>query len=348
MNFKFKAAVLHKVRKPLKIKELSMPKLSRGQVLVKIAYSGICGSQIMEIDGMRGKDKWLPHCLGHEASGEVLKIGENVKKIKKGEKVILTWLKCEGIESKNPTFLDYKTTVNSGKITTFSNYAIVSENRVVKKPKFLNMKEAVLYGCALPTGFGMVINEIIPRKQDKILLIGLGGIGMSVLIGLKAIRHKNVIIAEISDNKVSQAKRFGFKNAFNIRKINLKDKLIETFPEGIDICIETAGKIKTIEYGFSLIKEQGGKIFFASHPENGKKIKLNPHELIKGKCIYGSWGGKCNPDKDVPKIAQMIKKNRINLNLMMNKVYSLEKINIALSDMKKGKVIRPIVKMRHN
>ena len=129
-----KAAVLNKLKKPLEVKNLKIPKLSKGQILVKIFYSGICRSQIFEIDGYRGKDKWLPHVLGHEGSGVVIDIGDGVKKIKKNDQVILTWIKGKGIDADNPTYTSNNSKINSGKVSTFSNYAIVSENRVVKIP----------------------------------------------------------------------------------------------------------------------------------------------------------------------------------------------------------------------
>ena len=127
--------------------------------------------------------------------------------------VILTWIKCKGIDANNAIYKSNFKKINSGKITTFSNYTIVSENRLIKKPNNINMKNAVLFGCAIPTGFGMVINEVKPKKSQQILLIGLGGIGMSVLMGLKCLKHTNVIIADISKQKLTFAKKWVSVNA---------------------------------------------------------------------------------------------------------------------------------------
>ena len=347
MKVLIKSAVLEKIKKPLKIKTLNYKPLTRGQVLVKVYYSGVCGSQVMEINGNRGKDKWLPHCLGHEASGEVIEIGKDVRKVKKGDRVILTWIKCNGIEADNAVYNINSTRINSGKITTFSNYTIVSENRIVKKPNDINMKEAVLFGCAIPTGFGMVINEVKPKKNMNILVIGLGGVGISVLMALKSIGHRNVIVTDISEKKLKFAKEIGFINCINSRKTNIKQSILEKNKKGVDICIETAGKTQTIELGFSLIKDNGGKLYFASHPENGHFIKIKPHDLIRGKNIYGSWGGKTLPDRDIPKISRMLKKTNINLEKLLNKTYSLNKINLAIKDLKNGNVTRPLIRMDH-
>ena len=347
MKVSIKSAILEQTKKPLKIKTLNYSSLSRGQVLIKVHYSGVCGSQVMEVNGSRGKDKWLPHCLGHEASGEVIEIGKGVKKVKVGDKVILTWIKCNGIEAQNANYNIDNIKINSGKITTFSNYTIVSENRLVKKPKNINMKEAVLFGCAIPTGFGMVINEVKPKKNMHILVIGLGGIGICVLMALKSIGHNNVIVVDISEKKLKFAKEMGFVNCINSKKIDLRQSILAKHKKGVDICIETAGKAQTIELGFSLIKDNLGKLYFASHPDNSHFIKLKPHDLIKGRNIYGSWGGKTLPDRDIPKISRMLKKTNINLEKLLNKTYSLNKINSAIRDLENGNVIRPLIRMDH-
>ena len=143
------AAVLESYRRPLQLVELEIPKLQRGQVLVKIAYSAICRSQLMEIKGQRGQDRWLPHLLGHEASGIVVDTGPGVAKVKSDEEVVLTWIKSNGLEAAPPKYVHRGKTINAGPITTFSTFTIVSENRLVAKPAELHMDSAVLFGCAL-------------------------------------------------------------------------------------------------------------------------------------------------------------------------------------------------------
>ena len=157
---RIKAAVLFELNKPLEIRTLKRRPLESGQVFVKILYSGVCRSQLMEVRGLRGDDRWLPHLLGHEGSGVVEDVGPDVKKFKKGDEVILSWIKGNGIEAQGAIYDSDDVVINSGKVTTFSNYSVVSENRLVKKPKNLGFDTAILFGCALPTGAGMVINEI--------------------------------------------------------------------------------------------------------------------------------------------------------------------------------------------
>jgi len=347
MSIYFKAAVLEKTNSPLKIKDLKIPKLKTGQVLVKVLFSGVCRSQLMEIEGKRGRDKWLPHCLGHEGSGVVESIGPKVTKVKKNDKVILTWIKGKGINAAGAEYSNKLKKINSGQVTTFSQYTIVSENRLVKKPNFVDEDEAVLYGCAIPTGFGMVINEIKPKKNMSVIVIGVGGIGMSALLALKCLKIKKIVVIDISAKKIQMAKKLGFKNSFSGTDEYLDKKISKILKDGADICIECAGTIKTIEKGFSLIKNNGGRLLFASHPPNNEKISFFPHEFIKGKQISGSWGGKTYPDRDIAKIAKMIKNSGISLKPLISKKYKLKDINNAIKDLKNGKVFRPIIDMRN-
>ena len=338
---KTKAAVLFKSNSKLQVLDLTLPKLNKGQVLVKLFYSGICRSQIMEIEGKRGKDKWLPHLLGHEAYGKVIGIGSNVKKVKKNDNVIVSWIKGKGRNVNGPTYYNKSKKINSGPVTTFSNLTIVSENRVYKTPYFKDKKLAVLCGCALPTGYGMIHNELKIKINDKrsILLVGLGGIGISALMALKEKNVKNVTILDISKKKLNFAKKLGFTCFFNNKK-NISFLKKKKF----DVAIESAGKIETIELAFSIINSKSGKLIFASHPEKNKKIKIDPHELISGKTIKGSWGGGFNLDKDMNLLLNNIRKLKKYYSEMLSKEYKLSDINKAIKDIKNNDEFRAIIK----
>lgn len=340
----FKAAVLTELKKPLEILELEIPKLQRGQVLVKVLYSGICRSQVMEIKGGRGEDKWIPHLLGHEGVGEVIDIGSAVSKVRPGDKVILGWLKCDGLNVGGASYNYNGKIINSGPVTTFSEYTIVSENRLIIKPKEIDDSIAVLFGCALPTGSGMILNELKPKKSDFLLILGLGGIGFSALITSLLIGCKNIIAADISDQKLNLAKDLGVNYLINTSNTNLLKEINRiTNDKGVDACIESAGKIHTIELGFECVKYGGGILIFASHPEDGKKIKLLPHDLIRGKKIFGSWGGGTIPEKDFPILSSYIVNGNIDLGILVDKRYKLTEINDAIDDLESGKVFRPII-----
>ncbi|MBF0613998.1 MAG: zinc-binding dehydrogenase [Magnetococcales bacterium] len=347
MNKIIHAAVLEELGKPLVIKEIRMTDLLPGQVLVKILFSGVCRSQVMEVRGARGDDPWLPHLLGHEGSGIVVEVGANVAKVKPGDAVILGWIKGEGMDAPGAKYSYGSQIINSGRVTTFSNYAVVSESRVVKKPSNLPFDQAVLFGCALPTGAGMVLNELNLVVDNTIVVLGLGGIGLSALMAVKALGVKTIIAVDVSDEKLALGRQLGATHVFKANQDNVLQAVLDLTHGGADFCVESGGQVATIELGFSLIRKGGGKLLFASHPPEGDRIQLMPHELISGKQIAGSWGGATVPDRDIPRMFSLFHGADISLDFLLTKRYSLEQINQALYDLEFGRVFRPLIVMDH-
>jgi len=339
-----KAAVLRRVNQKLSIENIFTAKLEKGQILVKIYYSGVCHSQLMEIKGKRGEDKWLPHLLGHEGTGIVQEIGPEVTKVKANDKVILTWIKNKGINAKPATYFYNNEKINSGNVTTFNEYAVVSENRLVKLPPNIPMDIGVLFGCAIPTGAGIVMNEIVPKVNSTIAIFGLGGIGLSALIATKLFKCKHVIAIDIEDSKLKLAKEFGATHTINSAMENVLEKLLEiTNNIGLDYSVEASGLVRVIEVAFKSVKNNGGLCIFASHPKNGDKISLDPYDLICGKQIKGSWGGSSKPDIDIPLLADLYNEGKLPLEKLLDKRYTLDNINEALDDLENRNVIRPLI-----
>lgn len=342
-----RAAVLEELGKSLVVKDIELPELLSGQVLVKVLFSGVCRSQLMEVRGGRGDDPWLPHLLGHEGSGIVVAIGDGVTKVKQDDEVILGWVKGEGLDAPGAKYKCGDQIINSGRVTTFCNYTIVSESRVVKKPAGLPFDTAILFGCALPTGAGMVLNELKPASDSSVVVLGLGGIGLSALMALKAIGVRMIIAVDILEEKLELAKRLGATHVINSANKDVRKVVLELTKSGADICVESGGQVSTIELGFSLIRKGGGKLLFASHPSEGEMIRLAPHELISGKQIAGSWGGATKPDSDIPRMHNLFQSANIPLETLLTKRYSLEQINEALGDLEEGRVFRPLIVMQH-
>ena len=176
-----KAAILVKSKRPLVVSKLQRPtRLEFGQVLVKIFYSGICGAQLNEIDAAKGKDKFLPHLLGHEGSGKVLDIGPGVKTVKKNDHVVLHWRQSDGIQSPTPSYKMGEKTINAGWVTTFNDEAIISENRLTTIPKDFDLKIAPLFGCVVTTAIGIINNDAQVKVGQSVLIFGMGGVGSSI------------------------------------------------------------------------------------------------------------------------------------------------------------------------
>lgn len=332
-----KAAVLRCLGEPLSIEEVEIPALGRGQVLVKLAYSGVCHSQLMEVRGERGADKYLPHLLGHEGTGVVIEIGPDVTKVRPDDQVILGWIRGEGIDAGGSCYRGNGENINSGAVTTFSEYAVVSENRVTPLPNGLPLDIAVLFGCALLTGAGIVMNEIRPEPGTKIAIFGLGGIGLSALIATQLFDFSEVIAVDVSEEKLQLAGEFGATRLVHFSAD------VQTAVQDVDYAIEASGLCEVIETAFGAVRRGGGLCVFASHPKYGEKIRLDPFELISGKQIKGSWGGGSYPDRDVPKLAELYSQKRLPFEKLIEKKYAFRELNQALEDLESRRVVRPVI-----
>lgn len=340
----FSAAVLTETNRPLSIQpSIKVPRLKLGQVLVKVKYAGLCHSQVMEARGKRGEDRFLPHMLGHEGSGEVVAVGEGVSKVAVGDLVVLGWIRGEGLDAGGTQYESTIGTINAGGVTTFSEYTVVSENRCVKLDSNFPLDLAVLFGCALPTGAGMVLNQLQPKSGSTVAVLGLGGIGLSALLALNKFSLKRVVAIDVSEEKLQLAKEFGATDTV-LMTPEVADEVKDLLGDGVDYCLEAAGTTQTIETGFALLN-RNGHLLFASHPAAGEMISLDPFELICGKTIKGSWGGGSMPDKDVPELMRIIKELDLPVHKLLSHRYSLNEINQALDDLEDRKIVRALIEI---
>lgn len=340
-----KAAILTQINQPLEIGELIIPGLKRGQVLVKIAYSGICRSQLNEIRGLKGEDKFLPHTLGHEGSGIVIEVGPEVQKVKIGEHVVLTWIKGSGLDiSATQYHRPNDAVVNSGAISTFMKYSIISENRLVPIPREMPLKEAALLGCAIPTGVGIVMNTARVQPGNSVAVFGIGGIGLSALLAAKMMGAAAIIAVDIHEQKLIQAREIGATHIINASCQDVLDAIQTiTDGQGVDFAIEAAGQRETMETSFKSVKDKGGLSILAGNLPAGHQISIDPFDLIKGKRIIGTWGGETDPDRDIPTYVGHCLSGRLNLNLFTSNIYRLDKINDSFNDLTTGRVNRALI-----
>ena len=344
-----KAAILTQIDQPLDIDELIIPELKRGQVLVKIAYSGICHSQLNEIRGLKGEDKFLPHTLGHEGSGIVIEVGPEVQKVKIGDHVVLTWIKGSGLDVPATQYHRHDgSVVNSGAISTFMEYSVISENRLVPIPKEMPLKEAALLGCAIPTGAGIVLNTAHVQPGNSLAVFGIGGIGLSAILAAKMIEAAVIIAVDIHEQKLIQAREIGATHVINASQQDVLETIQAiTSGRGVDFSIEAAGQRETMETGFEAVREKGGLCILAGNLPSGQQISIDPFDLIKGKRIMGTWGGETDPDIDIPFYEKSFLAGRINLTPLISLRCALPEINDVIQRMERGQVGRCLIEMRH-
>ena len=334
-----KAAILTELKRPLSIAVVDLPEsLAVGQVLVKIHFSGICGSQIGEIDGAKGEDRFLPHLLGHEASGTVMETGPGVRHVKAGDKVVLHWRKGAGIESVPPAYAWNGAKVNAGWITTFNEYAIVSENRLTVIPEDSDLEVAALFGCAVTTGFGVIENNARVRIGESVVVFGAGGIGLNIVQAAALVSAWPVVAVDLHDGKLELARSMGATHVINAGNVDARKAILDIVgPAGVDAFVDNTGQPSIIEMGYAITKPQG-RVTLVGVPRKGNDIHIHSLPLHFGKGLAGSHGGEADPPVDIPRYHQLYRNGRIKLRELITHRFPLDEINDAIDAMRSGRI----------
>jgi len=340
---KTRTAVLYETGKPLAIEALEIPELQPGQVLVKVFYSGVCRSQLNEIKGLKGEDKYLPHALGHEAGGVVQKIGPGVTRVKPGEHVVLSWIKGPGKDVPSTTYLKGQERINAGAITTFGEYSVTSENRITPITGKMPLDKAALLGCAVPTGGGIVLNQIKPASGSSLAVIGAGAVGLSSILLANLMKCAPIIAVDVNDEKLRLARRLGATETINSATTDFVSAIRElTGGRGVDYAVETAGLTETIEKSLLAVKwdiniGDSGLVVIAGNPPLYQRISIDPFDL-KGKRITGSWGGLTRPEKDIPHYVELYLEGKLNLDELITNRFKFDEINQVFQALDKGEL----------
>lgn len=344
---RMKAAILAESHKPLEVAEIELPReLVCGQVLVKIHYSGICGAQINEIEAVKDPDKFLPHLLGHEGSATVLEIGPGVKTVKPGDVVVMHWRPSDGIQAEPASYQWNGRKVNSGWVTTFSEYSIVSENRLTVIPQDFNLKLAPLFGCAVTTAMGVINNDAHVQVGQSVVVFGVGGVGLNIIQAAAMVSAHPIIGVDLFDIKLEMAKRFGATHAFNSK--NGADVGAEIHKivgqNGADVVIETTGNPRVIELAYDLTHPDG-KTILVGVPKKGDNVSIYTLPLHFNKVLKGSHGGSCVPHVDIPRYIRLVQAGKLRLDGLITHEFTLSQVNDAIQLTRSGQAGRVILKM---
>jgi S-(hydroxymethyl)glutathione dehydrogenase / alcohol dehydrogenase len=341
---KTQAALLVQTGQPLVLADIETPALKPGQVLVEIAYSGACGTQVMEWRGDKGEDKWVPHCLGHEGTGTVLEVGGAVTKVKAGDKVVLSWIKGTGIEAGGAVYDWDGRKVNAGGVTTFQRHSVVSENRLTLLPSDLPMDVAVLLGCAAPTGMGAVYNVLKVQPGDAVAVFGTGGIGLNALMAAALAGAMPVIGIDPNPTRRALAKIYGATHVIDASGDVLAE-IKKIVPQGVDLAVESSGVPAVMEQAINATRQQGGRAVVIGNARHGAVLPLNPGVFNQGKSLLGTWGGDSVPDRDYGRYGRLLGSGRFPVRDLLSRPYGLAQADQALQDLAAGKIGRPLIDM---
>ena len=375
MSIKSKAAVIrdnklaqpYKSSKPLSIEEIIISPPLENEVLVQVKGAGLCHSDLSVINGSRVMP--LPLVIGHEGAGEVVEVGNAVKDIKIGDHVSFQFSpscgRCRRCLEGRPQVcelaaatkgkgqlmsggsrlsdLDGNVLNHHTGVSCMSQYSVVDRGSVVVIDKSVNIQDAALFGCAVMTGVGAVINTARIRPGDSVAIIGLGGVGLNGIIGAKLGGAETIIAVDIDPSKFIRAKELGATHCFDSRNNDIIEEIRELTKGGVDFAIDLAGVIPAMNTAYELIRYGGAVVTAGLSPIN-TQFSFNHSDLVaQEKSILGSYMGSCVPVKDVPSFLNLFQQGRLPVDKLIDGKITFDDLNEGFDKLSNGEVVRQIL-----
>ncbi len=385
MTITMRAAVLREMglpapyaqSRPLAIEQVTLEPPGRGEILVKIRAAGLCHSDLSAINGDR---PWpLPIVVGHEAAAEVVELGVGVDDLALGDHVALIFRascgSCPSCAVGRPALCEPAGASNaSGSLlggykrlravgrpgvdgqagsalnhhmgcAAFAEYAVVSRRSAVRIDPELPWDEAALFGCAVITGAGAVLNTAKAEAGSRVAVFGLGGVGFSSLLAARAIAARSIVAVDLLDSKLELARELGATHCFNASDPDLVARVKDATGGGVDYAFEMAGSVKALEQAYRATA-RGGTTVTAGLPNPNAQWPLQAVSLIaEERTIKGSYIGSCVPSRDIPRFIAMYRQGRLPVDRLLSERIALDDINPALDRLARGESIRQIVVM---
>jgi alcohol dehydrogenase len=371
---KIRAAVLNEMgtpapyaqSKPLKIETIELDPPGPGEILVKIAAAGLCHSDLSVIEGNRPRP--MPMALGHEAAGVVEEIGPGVDDLEKGDHVVMVFVPscghCLPCSEGRPALCEpgaaangAGTLLSGGKrlhrngqdinhhlgVSGFAEYATISRRSCVKVDRELPLDEAALFGCAVLTGVGAVINTAKVPAGTTVAVVGLGGVGLSSILGAVASGASRVVAVDLSDEKLGLARQLGATDTFNAGSPDAVNEIREAVKGGVEYAFEMAGSVRALDLAYKITR-RGGTTVTAGLPPPTHTLALSPVNLVaEERTLKGSYIGTCVPVRDLPRYVDLYRRGKLPVDRLMSKHLRLEEINEGFDLLAQGKVVRQVV-----
>ena len=336
-----KAVILEKLDSDLTVGDVELTPLQYGQVLVKNLVSGLCGAQLQEISGLKGNANFLPHLMGHEGCGIVQEVGVGVNTVKVGDKVVMHWRKGDGIESPFPSYIYNRNKMSSGKVTTLSEYSIVSENRLTTVPDDTPEELCALLGCGLTTALGVITNEADVKFGESVLIIGSGGVGVNLIQGAKLASAHPIYAVDVIEEKRDLCLAIGATEFINSTTTSIDRKF--------DVIIDTTGIPNVLSNAIELLSGKG-RLILVGQPKPGQYVNIpNANKLFEGsgKVIRATQGGMTSPTDDIPRYINLHKSGLLDISKIITHRFDIDDINEAFKLLRSGKAGRIMVNINN-
>ena len=371
---RIKAAVLREMglprpyaqSRPLAIVEVDLDGPGRGEVLVKIKAAGLCHSDLSVIDGSRRRP--MPMVLGHEAAGIVEAIGEGVDDLAPGDHVVLVFMpscgRCLPCATGRPALCEPGAKANGAGtllrgtrhieiacapvshhlgVSAFAEYAVVSQESCVKVDRNLPFEQAALFGCAVLTGVGAVVNTAKVPPGSTVAVVGLGGVGLSCVLGAVISGARQIVAVDLSDDKLAFAKALGATHAVNAGSANAVQEIRDLTGGGAEYFFEMAGAVPALELAYAATA-RGGTTVTAGLPGPDRKLSIAAVTLTaEERTIKGSFIGSCVPRRDLPRYVALFQDGKLPVDKLLTHRLTLDEINEGFDRLRDGHAVRQVI-----
>ncbi|MBG0759589.1 S-(hydroxymethyl)glutathione dehydrogenase/class III alcohol dehydrogenase [Vibrio cidicii] len=366
---KSRAAVAWGPNQPLKIEEVDVMLPRKGEVLVRIVASGVCHTDAFTLSG-EDPEGVFPAILGHEGGGIVEMVGEGVTSVEVGDHVIPLYTaecgECKFCKS-GKTNLCSAVRATQGKglmpdgttrfykdgepifhymgCSTFSEYTVLPEISLAKVNKEAPLEEICLLGCGVTTGMGAVMNTAKVKKGDTVAIFGLGGIGLSAIIGARMVGASRIIGIDINEKKFELAKQLGATDCINPQKFDkpIQDVIIEMTDGGVDFSFECIGNVNVMRQALECCHKGWGESVIIGVAGAGQEISTRPFQLVTGRVWRGSAFGGVKGRSQLPGIVEQYLAGEFGLQEFITHTMPLDEINQAFELMHSGESIRSVI-----
>jgi alcohol dehydrogenase len=352
--------------KPLSVEGVELDPPGRGEVLVRIAAAGLCHSDLSVINGDRPRP--TPMLLGHEAAGVVEALGEGVDDLVVGDHVVLIFIPscghCLPCSEGRPALCTngaasntagalmggHKRLFRGGErinhhmgCSAFASHAVVSRNSCVKVDRDIPLEEAALFGCAVLTGVGAVVNTARVPMGATVAIVGLGGVGLAALLGAVAAGASRIVAIDVSKEKLEFAKTLGATDTFEATAADAVDAIRNATDGGVEYALEFAGSVKAMELAYKITR-RGGTTVTAGLPHPSQTFAIpHTHLVAEERTVKGSYIGTCVPQRDLPRFVALYKQGRLPVNKLLTHRMKLDDINAGFERLREGKAVRQVV-----
>ncbi len=373
---KIKAAVLYEQgkktpfseSKPLKVEEVDLEPPGAGEVLIKTGAAGLCHSDLSMINGVMQRK--VPMVPGHEAAGVVEEIGANVTQCKPGDHVVMSFVpicgECEfcitGRSNICSTAFNARATgalINGNRrlslngeplhhtngVSCYAEYMVACEDSVITIDKEVPMLDAALFGCAVVTGVGAIINTAKIVPGSTIAVVGLGGVGLCALLGGVVAGAGRIIAVDIASDKLGLARQLGATDTFNATDPNCTEKIIEETKGGVEYAFEVAGVVEAMQTAYAITR-RGGTTVTSGLSQHQHTFEI-PHSqlVVDERTIKGSYMGSCVVRNDVPKFINLYKQGKLPVDKLRSGNICLNDLNQGFDKLAAGDAIRQMLVM---